>query len=96
MSSCPHLLLQVSKVICDSKDTLLSHFSPPKLSEKLIYKIYLMLHTHTKKPTKENINNKKIYKVISAKILACRDQLKILDLWSRYSSIYLSGEAAAH
>lgn len=56
-SSCPHLLLQVSKVICDSKDTLFSCFSPPQLSEKLIYKIYLMLHkkpnqTKTKNPNK--------------------------------------------
>lgn len=62
--SSPHLFLQVSKVICDIKDTLLSPFSPPKLSEILIYKIHLTLHTqknHNKKPTKKQnkqTNNK--------------------------------------
>lgn len=108
--SSPRLFLQVSKVTCDSKDTLLSPFSPPKLSEILIYKINLMLHTqknHNKRPTKkQNKTNKQItnkinktqkpYKVISAKILACRDQLKILSLWSSYTFVDLSGEGAAH
>lgn len=41
-------------------------------------------------------NLPKNYKIISAKILACRDRFKILDLWSRYTSIDFSEEAEAH